>query len=154
MFFNFGMQEMVIVGMVAVLLFGKKLPEVARSLGGSYREFRKGLAEMQAHMQIDDISPSVSSTSSQYANDDIDDYEQPTAPKFEPPTSEPTAEDDANPTSEPTEEGDANSTSEPTEEDDANSTSEPTAEGAANSTSDPTEEHESKPSSEPAREEV
>ncbi len=129
MFFNFGMREMMIVGVVAVLLFGKRLPEVARSLGKSYREFRKGLAEMQAHMQIDDTTSTVSSTSSYYA-DDIDDYEQPTAPKFEPPTSEPTAEGDVN------------------------STSEPTAEGDVNSTNEPTAENESKPSSEPTREEV
>ena len=116
MFFNFGMQEMVIVGAVAVLLFGKRLPEVARSLGGSYRDFRKGLAEMQAHMQIDETSSSVSSTPSSYANDDIDDYEQPTAPKFEPPTSEPTADGDANSTSEPTEENESKPSSEPTRE--------------------------------------
>ena len=30
MFFNLGMQEMIIVGAVAVLLFGKRLPDVAR----------------------------------------------------------------------------------------------------------------------------
>ena len=140
MFFNFGMQEMAIVGMVAVLLFGKRLPEVARSLGGSYREFRKGLAEMQAHMQIDDSTPSVSSTSSYYA-DDIDDYEQPTAPKFEPPTSEPTAESDAS------------STSEPSEKNESTPSGEPTEENSASSTSEPTEGNESTPSSEPTREE-
>ena len=115
MFFNFGMREMMIVGVVAVLLFGKRLPEVARSLGKSYREFRKGLAEMQAHMQIDDTVSSVSSTSSNYA-DDVDDYEQPTAPKFEPPTSEPTAEGDADSLSEPTEENELKPSSEPTPE--------------------------------------
>ncbi len=116
MFFNFGMQEMAIVGIVAVLLFGKRLPEVARSLGGSYREFRKGLSEMQAHMQIDDTTSTVSSTSSYDAHDDIDDYEQPTAPKFEPPTSEPTAEGDADSTSESTEENELKPSSEPTRE--------------------------------------
>jgi sec-independent protein translocase protein TatA len=94
MFFNLGMQEMLIVGVVAVLLFGKRLPEVARSLGGSYREFRKGLSEMQAHMHFDESSINTRSQSSYYGNDDFDDYEQPTAPKFEPPTSEPTLDGD------------------------------------------------------------
>ena len=93
MFFNLGMQEMLIIGVVAVLLFGKRLPEVAKSLGGSYREFRKGLSEMQAHMQIDDTITSAVSTSSHY-DDDFDDYEQPMAPKFEPPSSEPVVADE------------------------------------------------------------
>ena len=105
MFFNLGMQEMLIIGVVAVMLFGKRLPEVARSLGGSYREFRKGLSEMQAQMQVDDTVGSRHSESSYYA-DDFDDYEQPTAPKFEPPTSEPTSDtegESADEASEPTE---------------------------------------------------
>ena len=88
MLFNMGPQELVIIGVLAVLLFGKRLPEVARSLGGSYREFRKGLSEMQAQMRLDE-TPSTSSAS--YYADDFDDYEEPVAPKFEPPSSEPTA---------------------------------------------------------------
>jgi sec-independent protein translocase protein TatA len=38
-----GPMEMLIVGGIAVLLFGSRLPEVARSLGKSYVEFKKGL---------------------------------------------------------------------------------------------------------------
>lgn len=87
---NMGPQELIIIGMVAVLLFGKNLPDVARKFGKTYSEFRKSLSEMQAQMKLDDISSS-SSASSHYS-DDYDDYEPPTAPKFEPPTSEPTAE--------------------------------------------------------------
>lgn len=38
--------EWLIVGGIVVLLFGaKKLPELARSLGRSSREFKKGLQE-------------------------------------------------------------------------------------------------------------
>ena len=47
MFGGIGMNEMVIIGIVAVVLFGKQLPSVARSLGGSYREFKKGLTDFQ-----------------------------------------------------------------------------------------------------------
>jgi sec-independent protein translocase protein TatA len=90
MFLNLGSQELVIVGVVAVLLFGKRLPEVARSLGGTYREFRKGLSDMQAQMRIDDVP--LPSSKSSYHEEDFDDYEQPVAPKFEPPSSEPTVE--------------------------------------------------------------
>lgn len=39
-------QELIIVLIVVVLLFGaRKLPELARSLGASAKEFRKGIAE-------------------------------------------------------------------------------------------------------------
>lgn len=41
--FNLGPVEMLIVMGIAVLLFGKRLPEVGRSLGKGIVEFRKGL---------------------------------------------------------------------------------------------------------------
>jgi sec-independent protein translocase protein TatA len=44
-----GGTEWIIIGAVVVLLFGaKKLPELARSLGKSSREFKKGLQEGEA----------------------------------------------------------------------------------------------------------
>jgi sec-independent protein translocase protein TatA len=41
--FNLGPMEMIIVMGIAVLLFGKRLPEVGRSLGKGIVEFKKGL---------------------------------------------------------------------------------------------------------------
>ncbi len=38
-----GLPEMIVIGIVALLLFGKRLPEVARSLGKGIVEFKKGL---------------------------------------------------------------------------------------------------------------
>lgn len=38
-----GMTEWVIILAVALLLFGRRLPEVMRGLGGGMREFRKGM---------------------------------------------------------------------------------------------------------------
>jgi sec-independent protein translocase protein TatA len=42
-----GPMEMLIIGLVAVLLFGNRLPGVARSLGSSLVEFKKGLREVE-----------------------------------------------------------------------------------------------------------
>ncbi len=43
---KFGGGEIVIILVVLILLFGaKKLPELARSLGSSAREFRRGVEE-------------------------------------------------------------------------------------------------------------
>jgi sec-independent protein translocase protein TatA len=85
-----GMYEVMIIGIVAVLLFGKRLPEVAKSMGHSYREFRKGLSDIQTSVDYTDTyTPPSSSYSSNSSYDDYDDYDEPTAPKFEPPPSEP-----------------------------------------------------------------
>ena len=41
-----GVQEWLIIGLIAVLLFGgAKLPQLARSMGSSVTQFKKGLKE-------------------------------------------------------------------------------------------------------------
>ena len=90
--FGLGFQELLIIGVVAVMLFGKRLPEVARSLGHSYNQFRKGLSDIQSELDIAsqiDSAPSSTYTSSSSSYDEYDDCDEPTAPKFEPPPSEP-----------------------------------------------------------------
>jgi sec-independent protein translocase protein TatA len=92
--FGMGMQELVIIGIVAILLFGKRLPEVARTWGKHYSEFRRSLAEIQSQMDMSDIYSSRPSSTSYTkskpsSTDDYDDYDKATAPKFEPPPSEP-----------------------------------------------------------------
>ena len=42
-----GWAELVLILLVAVLLFGKRLPDVARSIGRSLTEFKKGVREVQ-----------------------------------------------------------------------------------------------------------
>jgi sec-independent protein translocase protein TatA len=76
--------EMAIVGVVAVLLFGKKLPEVMRSLGKSYNEFRKGLADIHSTVNYNDYN-SNSYNSNSNRSQDFSDYDEPTAPRFDPP---------------------------------------------------------------------
>ena len=38
-----GGMEWIIILVIALLLFGKRLPDIMRSLGGSVREFKKGM---------------------------------------------------------------------------------------------------------------
>jgi sec-independent protein translocase protein TatA len=45
--FNFGPTEMLILLVIGVLLFGRKLPDVGRSLGKGIVEFKKGLRGME-----------------------------------------------------------------------------------------------------------
>lgn len=42
--------HLLVLGVVALLLFGKRLPEVGRSLGRGIAEFKKGLHDVQNEM--------------------------------------------------------------------------------------------------------
>ena len=87
--FSPGPAEMMIILVIGVLLFGKRLPEVGRSLGKGIIEFKKGVRGIE-----DEIESSSNSTGASTANNQADDYDAATAPKFEPPTSEPTDEEE------------------------------------------------------------
>ncbi len=84
-----------IVLAIGVLLFGNRLPEVGRSLGKGLMEFKKGLNDIKS--EVDAAAYSQSSSASRVAHQDshsanryADERDEPTAPKFEPPTQEPT----------------------------------------------------------------
>lgn len=85
--FGLGPMEMMIVLVLAVLLFGKRLPEVGRSLGKGLVEFKKGLNDIKSEVDSATYAqPSSSRVAQRYT---ADDYDEPTAPKFEPPAHEP-----------------------------------------------------------------
>ena len=46
-----GWPELVLLLVVAVLLFGRRLPDIARSIGRSLTEFKKGLKETQDDLE-------------------------------------------------------------------------------------------------------
>ena len=89
--FGLGPFEMVVIGVIAVVLFGGNLPEVARKLGGSYREFRRGLNEVQQQFRMAEYEAkrtlSLDDDKSKSSEDDDEEGEPsaPTAPKFKPP---------------------------------------------------------------------
>ena len=52
-FMGVGVQEMLIIGVIAVLLFGTRLPSIARSFGQSVVEFKKGMREIEEDVKSD-----------------------------------------------------------------------------------------------------
>ena len=83
--------EMLVVGVIALLLFGKRLPEVARSMGKGMREFKEGLSGMQDEFNgVSRSQPArdggrLASRPAPADHDADDDRGEFTAPKFEPP---------------------------------------------------------------------
>ncbi len=53
--FGLGTSEILVILIVALVVFGKRLPEVARSVGTALSEFRRGLSGLQREFQ-DEIS--------------------------------------------------------------------------------------------------
>ncbi len=51
MFGGIGTFEMVAFGVLALMLFGSRLPEVARNLGGTYRGLKKNVDEFKREFQ-------------------------------------------------------------------------------------------------------
>lgn len=49
-FGSFGWQELLILGLLALLFFGRRLPEVAKNLGKGIVEFKKGLKGIEDDM--------------------------------------------------------------------------------------------------------
>lgn len=79
--FGIGHWEMMIVAVIALLLYGKRLPEVARSLGKGMREFKSGIAGFQEELEGTVKKPAVQ----QSRPAPVEEREEAVAPKFEPP---------------------------------------------------------------------
>ena len=79
---------LMILGALAVLLFGERLPEVARSFGKGFMEFKNGMRGIQDEIQNAVNSATSIDTTPRYQ--EPEEREEATAPKFEPPPSPPT----------------------------------------------------------------
>ena len=80
-----GMGEMLVIGIIALLLFGKRLPDVARSLGKGIVEFKKGVRGIED--EVDNVTHAASREPSRPVPKE--ERQEVTAPKFEPPAFEP-----------------------------------------------------------------
>ena len=87
-----GFPELIIVMVIALLLFGKRLPEVARSLGKGIVEFKKGVSGIEEEVDTATYDTYDQGTSRPDAQDD---QMESSAPRFEPPETAPTASDDS-----------------------------------------------------------
>ncbi len=72
---NVGMPEMVVIGVVLLLLFGRRLPEVGRSLGQGIVEFKRGLKDV-----TDDINSESSDAGSKGSGAKFDSAQPPKNP--------------------------------------------------------------------------
>ncbi len=117
-FFDFGFSEMLMVGVVALLVFGGNLPDVMRTLGQNYAKFRQTLREFSAPVraEIDRATrlPPPEGIVQQMVDDADNEEDEPDAP----PGSE--GFDDAPPaiTSTPTEDADHGQAAPAKQEDD------------------------------------
>ena len=84
--FGLSFQELLVVAVVAILLFGKNLPDVAKKFGGMYRDFRKSLDDLRSQVDFTDAFNSAPAKPRPARRaSDYDDFDEISAPKFEPP---------------------------------------------------------------------
>ena len=87
--------QLLIIGAIAVMIFGGRLPEVSKKIGRGLADFKRGWDNIrnEFHSALDvtgamsqtSTSSNTTSSTRRYRLDDLDDSEEPTAPKFEPP---------------------------------------------------------------------
>lgn len=85
MFSSLGYTEMLLFGVVALMLFGSKLPEVARNFGGTYRELRRKVDEFQREFRDWDRPTPPTQAKTNFSPIEEEQRSEPSSPKFSPP---------------------------------------------------------------------
>lgn len=61
---GFGMTELLLIALVALVVIGpSKLPDIAKSLGKGYGEFKRSFGDLKQSINLEDIDKPSSSTS-------------------------------------------------------------------------------------------
>src|SRR5215470_15550889 len=84
-----GPSHMLVVAIIALLLFGDRLPEVMRSLGQALVEFKKGMRGIENAIES---AATSAATRRSLSYDESGEHEEVSTPRFQPPTSEPRTE--------------------------------------------------------------
>lgn len=82
---SFGYTEMVLFGIIALMLFGSRLPEVARNFGGTYRDLRRKVDEFQREFRDWDRAEPTNTRKPTFPTEEEIERSEPTSPKFTPP---------------------------------------------------------------------
>ena len=82
--------QLMVVGLIALLLFGKRLPEVMRSLGKGIQEFKKGMTGLEDEFNRSTYNSNSPSYHEPARPAPLEERPELTAPKFQPPTTAPT----------------------------------------------------------------
>ncbi len=87
--FGLSTGTMVFIAVLAVLLFGEKLPEVSRKVGKWFIDFKREVGSLQNELRsaMDAADSPQTSTAKAAKYEAPEDREEATAPKFEPPPS-------------------------------------------------------------------
>ena len=88
MFSGLGYTEMILFGVIALMLFGSKLPEVARNFGATYKQLRGKVDEFQREFRDWERSDSVPTSKPTYSAEDEVERVEHKSPKFSPPPAE------------------------------------------------------------------
>ena len=84
-FSGFGYTEIILFGVIALMLFGSRLPEVARNFGRTYKQLRGKVDEFQREFRDWDKDDTPSYSQPRFSPDDEEERMQTSAPKFLPP---------------------------------------------------------------------
>jgi sec-independent protein translocase protein TatA len=81
---DFDPLTMMVLAALGVLIFGKRLPEIARKVGAGLSDVKRMIGDVRG--QIEAVATGQPTTPAKRVSyEELTDYEESTAPKFEPP---------------------------------------------------------------------